>query len=128
MKKLILAFAMLALITGCASSTDDYKNHVFNGDTPAVMKADIHQVFTQLPRHQKTKFFIALMEIQLPAKGTPQHTQVIDDPAKIKIDYALLSKKIDGLTYQQVLELAEKSPVKGYVHTVNTRKIDDYEL
>lgn len=62
----------------------------------------------RLDRAEKIEFGKTLITIQFSDIKTVY--EVANNPAMQKFKYALIDQKIDGLTYDQVLELAKQSP------------------
>ncbi|MGX9463592.1 DUF6694 family lipoprotein [Shewanella sp. A14] len=106
MRSLFFMLLLMSLI-GCASIKDTY---VFNGETSETIQADITHVLKQLPRRDKSQFIMALLAIQF--SDVNGVSDLIGDPAMDGMNYDILSKKLDGLTYVQVIALASKSKTK----------------
>lgn len=103
---LVLLYVVFAF--GCASVKTAY---VFDGKTAESTKYSIAYVAKGLKPQQQIEFLTALMAIQF--YDVQSASEVIDNPAMSQdLNYALIGKKIDGLTYNEVLALAKTSPTK----------------
>ena len=106
MRSLVLTIAIITLI-GCASTKDEF---IFDGSSEASIQRDISYMFKKLPDRKKLEFSIALLAIQF--SDVTGVKDFIGDPTMESTNYFILSKKLDGLTYKEVMELASKSPTK----------------
>ena len=111
MKKFVLALALL-ISFGCTSVPD---NFVFNGNSSKSIQSDINTLLKKLPRNKKQEFLMALLAIQFSDVNSVY--DMIDDPAMSGMNYDILSKKLDGLTYGEVIELAATSKTQVKVLT-----------
>jgi hypothetical protein len=111
MKKLwVLLYVLLAF--GCASAKTAY---VFDGSTAKSTEQGVVYMSKRLKPEQHIEFLVALLAIQF--SDVKSAYDVIDDPTMInQFNYALIGKKIHGLTYNEVLALAKTSPTKVSVH------------
>jgi hypothetical protein len=105
--KHLLSIALLFSITACASVTDTFK---FNGSSAESIESDISYIMSKLPQRKQFEFIGSLMQIQLSDVDTA--LTVLLNPELQSMNYDILSKKLDGLTYDQVLELASQSETK----------------
>ncbi len=105
--KLLLPLLFSLMLTACASVPKDF---VFDGSTPESTQQDIQHVLNKLGKQKRLEFSIALMAIQF--SDVRSVNDFIGDPAMEGFNYHLIGKKIDGMTYQEVLALADKSPTK----------------
>ncbi|MCP8899681.1 DUF6694 family lipoprotein [Gilvimarinus xylanilyticus] len=103
--KRLLFILLFICVAGCATSKP---NFVFDGSTAESTKAGIATVMKRLDRAEKIKFGTALVTIQFSDINTVY--EVANNPTMQQFNYALIGRKIDGLTYDQVLELAKQSP------------------
>ncbi|WP_286342332.1 DUF6694 family lipoprotein [Ferrimonas sp. YFM] len=107
MKNLIVV-TLITLCVGCSSIKDDF---VFDGSTEASTQAGIVKVMKRLRPKDRLEFMTALMAIQF--YDVKSASEVVDDPTMVnEMNYFIIGKKIDGLNYQQVIELAKTSPTK----------------
>ena len=111
MKKFVLALALL-ISFGCTSVPD---NFVFNGNSSKSIQSDINTLLKKLPRNKKQEFLMALLAIQFSDVNSVY--DMIGDPAMSGMNYDILSKKLDGLTYGEVIELAATSKTQVEVIT-----------
>ena len=109
MRSIFLAIALL-LSVGCASVSDTF---VFNGDSSQTIQKDISYLYKKLPRDKKQQMLVALLAIQFSDVNSVY--DMLGDPAMERMNYDILSKKLDGLTYAQMLELASTSKTKVVV-------------
>ncbi|TPV54579.1 hypothetical protein FJ444_18935 [Aestuariibacter sp. GS-14] len=103
MKSLFFTLSIL-LIAGCASVDE---NLVLNGKSATALENDINTIVESLPNRKKREFMFALLSIQMDVTENP--LTILGNPDGNFVNYELLSKHLDGLTYKQVLELASKS-------------------
>lgn len=105
-KTLVLLYLVLAL--GCASAKNAY---VFDGSTAKSTEQGVVYMSKRLKPAQHIEFLMALLAIQFSDVNSAY--DVIDDPTMInQFNYAVIGKKIHGLTYTEVLALAKTSPTK----------------
>lgn len=104
-----LFFALLiTILTGCASIKRDY---AFDGSTVESTKQGVSHVAKRLKPAEQIEFLMALMAIQF--SDVTSASDVLGDPTMTdEINYFIIGKKIDGLNYYEVLELAKSSPTK----------------
>lgn len=102
-------FALLVVIVaGCASTKRDY---VFDGSTVESTKQGVFEVIKHLKPAEQSRFLMALMAIQF--SDVTSVYDILGDPTMTKeMNYFIIGKKIDGLNYYEILELAESSPTK----------------
>ncbi len=106
--KAILFSLFLAIISGCVSVKDEY---IFNGATVESTRLGISTVIKRLRPAERIEFMMALMAIQFSDVSSVH--DIIDDPTMTEqLNYRIIGKKINGLNYHQVLELAKSSPTK----------------
>ena len=106
MRVLFLSVAFISLL-GCASTKEEF---VFNGSSETSIQNDIGYMLKKLPNNKRVDFAAALVAIQF--SDVTSANDLLDDPTMESINYYILSKKMDGLTYKQVMELAANSPTK----------------
>lgn len=106
--KAILFSLFIAFVSGCASVKNDY---IFDGATIESTKQGIGTVVKRLKPAERVEFMMALLAIQF--SDVSSVYDIIDDPTMTdELNYYIIGKKINGLNYQQVLELAKSSPTK----------------
>lgn len=110
--KNVVFILYLFVAFGCASIKHDF---VFDGSTPQSIKSDINHVSGKLNRSDRLEFSLALLAIQFSDVNSVK--EILGDPTMETTNYFILSKKIDGLTYIEILELASKSKSKVEVIT-----------
>ena len=110
MRLLVLSIAFVTLL-GCASIREDF---VFNGSSEESIQSDINYILKTLPNRERIEFVAALLAIQF--SDVHSGFDLLGDPALESINYHILSKKMDGLTYNQVMVLAASSPTKVSVN------------
>ncbi|GMM84473.1 hypothetical protein [Pseudoalteromonas sp. MTN2-4] len=107
MKNLLIIITIL-LFSACASIKKDF---VFDGSTIESTQDGISEVIKRLKPAEKIEFTMALLAIQF--SDVKSVYEVIDDPTMInEMNYFIIGKKIDGLNYYGVLDLAKTSPTK----------------
>lgn len=105
--RFLFVLTVLVGLTSCASTTEEF---VFDGSTEQSIQEDIKFMLKKLPNRKKLEFSIALIAIQF--SDVKSVYDMIGDPAMESMNYHILSKKLDGLTYKQVIKLAQNSPTK----------------
>ncbi|MBZ9611277.1 DUF6694 family lipoprotein [Rheinheimera maricola] len=107
MKHLLLAL-LITLVAGCASTKRDY---VFDGSSAESTQLGVSAVRKRLKPAEQLEFLMALMAIQF--SDVTSIKDIAGDPTMTdEINYFIIGKKINGLNYYQVLELAKSSPTK----------------
>lgn len=106
--KAILFSLFIAIISGCASVKDEY---IFDGTTVESTRQGIGTVSKRLRPAERIELMMALLAIQFSDVSSVH--DIIDDPTMTEqLNYRIIGKKINGLNYHQVLELAKSSPTK----------------
>ena len=101
MKHIVFAF-FITIVAGCASTKSEY---VFDGSTVESTKQGVLAVSKRLKPAQRLEFLMALMAIQF--SDVTSVYDILGDPTMTdEINYFIIGKKIDGLNYYEVLELA----------------------
>lgn len=107
MKNIILAL-LIIMTAGCVYTKRD---HIFDGSTMESTKRSIAEVRKRLNPEDQIEFSMALMAIQF-SDVTSVH-DIIDDPTMTDgVNYSIIGKKIHGMNYLQVIELAKSSQAK----------------
>ena len=109
--KSFMTVFLLLVLSACANTPEPL---TIDGSSPESTKQSIAQMSKRLPRGSQVEFQIALMLIQW--SETKSVTDLIGSNTLAgTLDYENLGSKINGMTYEQILELAEKSPVKAKI-------------
>jgi hypothetical protein len=107
MKHMFFAL-FITIVAGCASTKRDY---VFDGSTVETTKQGVSDVTKRLKPSEQLEFLMALMAIQF--SDVTSVYDILGDPTMTdEMNYFIIGKKIDGLNYYEVLELAKSSPTK----------------
>ena len=102
--KLVKIFMIVIALAGCATTKQSF---VFDGSSPESTSNGISKVIKKLKGAEKPEFVVALLRIQY--SDVNSVTEILGNPSMMNINYQVLSKKINGLNYYQVLKLASKS-------------------
>jgi hypothetical protein len=105
MMRIIILSIVFVTLLGCASTQDEF---VFDGSSEESIQNSISDMLMKLPERKRMEFASALLAIQF--SDVKSVFDVLGDPAMESINYNILSKKLDGLTYRQAMALAKKSP------------------
>jgi hypothetical protein len=106
--KNLLVVVIIYILSACVSTKDDF---VFDGSTIESTKQGISKVSKRLKPKQQIEFMMALMAIQF--SDVRSATEIIGDPTMTnEVNYFIIGKKIDGLNYYGVIDLAKSSPTK----------------
>ena len=107
MKHIFFAL-LITIVAGCASTKRDY---VFDGSTVESTKQGVSDVTKRLKPAEQFEFLMALMAIQF--SDVTSVYDILGDPTMTdEMNYFIIGKKIDGLNYYEVLDLAKSSPTK----------------
>lgn len=106
--KYIFFALLITILSGCASTKGNY---VFDGSTAESTKQGVSDVTQRLKPAEQIEFLAALLAIQF--SDVTSFSDISGDPTMTnEINYFIIGKKIDGLTYYEVLALAKSSPTK----------------
>lgn len=106
--QLILVSLFLTILSSCAA----HQSVIVNGANADSTQVSIQQITKSLPPAKQREFAMALVRIQLSEFGSVY--ELIDaGPEMSQINYNVLGEKLDGLSYAEIMELADKSPVKA---------------
>ncbi|WP_394194019.1 DUF6694 family lipoprotein [Pseudoalteromonas atlantica] len=106
--KNLLVVVIILILSACASTKKDF---VFDGSTIESTKQGISKVSKRLKPMQQIEFMMALMAIQF--SDVSSVNEIIGDPTMTnEMNYYIIGKKIDGLNYYGVLDLAKSSQTK----------------
>ena len=108
--KSVQIIILVIAISGCATTKQDY---IFDGSSPESTSEGVSKVMKKLKGQKKADFLIALMRIQF--SDVNSAIEVVGNPSLMSTNYENIGKKIDGLNYYQVLELASKSQTKASI-------------
>lgn len=107
MKRLLIALSIL-MLSACVSTKSDFR---FDGSTPESTQAGVNKVLKALKTQDSMRFLGALIAIQF--SDVQSAEDIIGDPTMMnEVNYFIIGKKIDGLNYYEVLDLASSSPSK----------------
>ncbi|KGK01569.1 DUF6694 family lipoprotein [Thalassotalea sp. ND16A] len=106
--RLIKIFLLVLMFSGCASTTPDY---VFDGSSAESTQQGVNYLSSQLSSTEQKKFLSALFQIHF--YDTLTSTEALNNPELNKpLNFEVIGKKIDGMTYKEVLVFAKTSPTK----------------
>jgi len=104
MKHLLIALSIL-MLSACVSTKNDFR---FDGSTPESTQAGVTKVLKKLKPKDSMIFIGSLIAIQF--SDVQSAEDVVGDPTMTnEINYFIIGKKIDGLNYYEVLDLAKRS-------------------
>ncbi|MFN6264437.1 MAG: DUF6694 family lipoprotein [Chromatiaceae bacterium] len=106
MKKLIL-FLLVATLAACANTKADFR---VDGSSATSTEKSVVKINRALNERQRLEFAVALMRIQLSDMNSV--IDLLNNKSLQSTNYAYLATKINGLTYQEIMDLAQKSEVK----------------
>jgi len=102
-----LAFALvLAPLLACAAPDQD--GFIFDGATDETSKASIDAMQAGRSTAENREFLVAMLLIQLEDIRSAYEAMKNED----HLEPAAFGRKVDGLTREQILERAAKSPTK----------------
>ena len=84
-----------------------------NGETAESTQTSLSRMLASLDEQGRQVFVVALMRVQLSEVGSA--TEAIEAGLVQSLNYELLGSKLDGLSYSEILELAEQSPTKASI-------------
>lgn len=104
-----MSFLVVSLLVSLAVFGSD---QVIDGTDGESAKSSINEMVAGLPEEKAQQLGMALLRIQLSQFGS-----VTEVPAEYMhgLNYEYLSGELDGLGYEEILELADKSPVTATV-------------
>jgi len=105
MKRITLV-AICFLFSSSAFSEDV----VFDGSSPESIVESFQNIASPLSEEDQRRFLVALIRIQLSDFPSPED---VPDELHGKINLEYLATKIDGLSFQEILILADKSQTKA---------------
>jgi len=106
--KNLLVVVTICILSACSSTKKDF---VFDGSTIESTQQGITNVSKRLKPIEKIEFMMALLAIQF--SGVGSDSEIVGDPTMTnEMNYFIIGKKIDGLNYYGVLDLAKSSPTK----------------
>ena len=96
------------ILSACVSTKSDFR---FDGSTPESTQMGVNKVLKALKPQDSMRFLGALMSIQF--SDVQSVKDIMGDPTMMgEMNYFIIGKKIDGLNYYEVLELASSSSSK----------------
>ena len=99
----MVVFIVLSLL-GCANSN---KHIVIDGSSTKTTEDSVNAIMSQLSDSKKMKFTIALTSIRFSSANSLLES--INSGEMKALDYSILSEKLAGLNYTQIMKLAKKS-------------------
>ena len=108
----ILLLVTILISLGCTSTQE---NFVFDGSSEESIQNSINTKLKSLSSDEQAELLMALLAIQL--SDLSSATELIGDPSMQSMNYDVLRKKLDGLTYEQLLELAANSQTTVVIST-----------
>ena len=106
--KHLLFVVLISFLSACVSIKKDF---VFDGSTIETTQQGISKVSKRLKPIDQVQFLMALMAIQF--SDVSSINEIKGDPIMTnEMNYFIIGKKIDGLNYYGVLELAKSSQTK----------------
>lgn len=109
MSRLILLIALLTVQFGCASS-DAVR---MDTGSEAAFEASLNEMQRTLNQAEKQKLMIALLQIRMMELGSAREAQ--ESVSGGQVINANKMSAINGLTYQEILLLAEQSDVNAEI-------------
>jgi hypothetical protein len=106
MKKL-MPFLLASILAACANTKADFKVDGSNAVTTEKSIIKINRVLTD---KQRVEFALALMQIQLSEMKSV--FDLLSNQSMQSTNYAYLATKINGMTYQEIMDLAKQSPTR----------------
>ncbi len=104
MKKLI-PFLLVATLAACANTKADFR---VDGSSATSTEKSVVKINRALSEQQRLEFAMALMRIQLSEINNVG--DLLGNPSLLSTNYSFLANKINGMTYQEIMDLAKKSP------------------
>lgn len=98
---------MVGVLTACTTSRDEFR---VNGSSAVTTERSIEAIKRKLKQDDRLPFDAAIKTIQFSALR--QNVDMTDKQKLIATDLELVGKKIHGLTYTEIMALAEQSPYK----------------
>ena len=86
---------------------------VVDGSSAASTKSSLAKMQKGFSRDEKMVFNVALLQIQL--SDVKSASEAIEQNLVNSLIYKLLGPKIDGLNYEEIMELAKNSPTKASI-------------
>ena len=109
--KLIVATTVFALLGSCASAQPAALR--FDGSSDAAAEASWTRMVNGAPAAQRQKLLIAMLKLNL--DGVDSAYQVVGNPEFDELGIARIKDKIDGMTANEIIALAERVPVKAEI-------------
>lgn len=111
MKKLI-PFLLVATLAACANTKADFR---VDGSSATSTEKSVGKINRALSDQQRLEFAVALMRIQLSEMKTV--VDFLQNNSLHSTNYSFLANKINGMTYQEIMDLAQKSEVRFETRT-----------
>ena len=106
--KKIVVSTILCLLVSCASMGQPV---IVDGTSARTTKNSIAKINKRLSSRKIIELQVALLRIRM--SEVYSAAELIASKIDLANDYEFLGKKIHGLSYPQILELAEQSPAKA---------------
>lgn len=104
---LIKLCLLVLVLSGCASTP----SYVFDGSSAESTQKGVNFISRQLSAAENKRFLTALFQIHY--YDTLTGAEALNNPKLNKpLNYEVIGKKIDGMTYEEVLAFAKTSPTK----------------
>lgn len=98
--KFVYILVVLGMLSGCVTTKNSYQ---LDGATAQSVNDGISHLMAKLSEPEKTQLALSLVTIQL---AELNNVWELAGKKSLQLNYQFLSKKIDGLNYYQILELA----------------------
>lgn len=109
--RLIKICFLVLIFAGCTSKTSDY---VFDGSSAESTQQGVNYISSQLSSTEQKVLLSALFQIHF--YDTLTITEALGNPKlNESLNFEVIGKKIDGMTYKEVLAFAKTSPTKASV-------------
>jgi hypothetical protein len=109
-KILLLSTALLTI--SCAGNNAPL---TVDGTNAQTTEASLNKINKRLSDKKRLELTVALLRIQF-SEAKSAFDVITPGQTSITTNYNYLGSKLDGLTYKQILELAESSPTKAEIH------------
>jgi len=114
MKRNLCGMLVLVLLSACTTTSEELR---INGSTAVTTERGIAAMKRKLKQEDRLPFTAAIMTIQV--SGLTNAVDLTDKEKLRTTDYGFVGKKIHGLTYQEILALAQQSPNKVTIKRVS---------
>ncbi len=101
--KYIVGGLLACLLVGCASAPSALQSFRFDGSTEHTTKDSNTEILKHLSNRKGGEYLAALVRIQLYDRAQRRKTDPNAEPGS-------LGKKLDGMTYQQIMDYSRQFP------------------